>query len=96
MSSAPALRAGDADRDRTIARLREAYAEGRLTNEEFQQRLDRAQQSRTFGELAALVADLPETLPAAVAVPAPRHRGRSRSPTPLRMDSATAGSSGWA
>ncbi len=76
MSSDPALRAGDADRDRTIASLREAYAEGRLSNEEFQQRLDRAQQSRTFGELAALVTDLPGTLP----VPAPAPPGEIAVP----------------
>lgn len=55
----PELRAGDADRDRTITELREAYAEGRLTADEFSDRLTKAQAARTFGELAALTADLP-------------------------------------
>lgn len=53
------LRAGDEDRDRTSATLREAYAEGRLDNEEFQSRLEQAHEAKTFGELAALTRDLP-------------------------------------
>ncbi len=59
------LRAGDEDRDRTSATLREAYAEGRLDHDEFQGRLDRAQQAKTYGELAELTRDLPSTVPAA-------------------------------
>jgi hypothetical protein len=55
----PSLRAGDRDRDDTIAVLREAYAEGRLTSDEFQQRLGQAQSARTFGELAVITTDLP-------------------------------------
>lgn len=67
------MRAGDEDRDRTVTLMREAYAEGRLTNDEFQQRMAQAQQSKTFGELAALVSDLPvrPPTPASVAVPTP-------------------------
>jgi hypothetical protein len=67
--STPDIRAGDADRDRVITRLREAFAEGRLTDEEFRERMDRAQQARTFGELAVLTDDLPHT-PATVTQPA--------------------------
>ena len=37
----PAIRAGDADRERTAERLRESHAEGRLDLDEFQQRLER-------------------------------------------------------
>jgi len=59
MTQDPELRAGDRDRDATITVLREAYAEGRLTNDEFQERLGRAQSARTFGELAVIVDDLP-------------------------------------
>ena len=55
----PELRAGDADRDRVIAVLTESYTEGRLTNDEFQLRVDSAHAARTFGELDALVDDLP-------------------------------------
>ncbi len=66
------LRAGDEDRDRTSATLREAYAEGRLDNDEFQSRLEQAHQAKTYGELAALTRDLPAATPAPVApVPVP-------------------------
>ena len=53
------LRAGDADRDRTAAVLREAHAEGRLDLDELDQRLSATYSSRTLGELARLTADLP-------------------------------------
>lgn len=55
------LRAGDADRDAVIDRLRDALAEGRLTHEEFSERVDRATQARTLPELVALTADLPSS-----------------------------------
>ncbi len=53
------LRAGDADRERIAERLRESHAEGRLDIDEFQQRLERCYEAKTFGELGALVRDLP-------------------------------------
>lgn len=59
MSQSPELRAGDSDRDYCIARIREAYAEGRLTSDEMRERLDAAASARTFGELHQLVDDLP-------------------------------------
>ena len=71
MVDTPDVRAGDEDRDHTITLIREAYAEGRLDNDEFQARMTSAQQSRTYGELAALVSDLPvqPPTPAPVAIP---------------------------
>lgn len=57
------MRAGDADRDRTIGQLQDAFAEGRLTQEEFEQRLETAQQSKTFAELEPLTADIPKVKP---------------------------------
>lgn len=72
------LRAGDEDRDRTSAALREAYAEGRLTHEEFESRLGDAQQARTFGELARLTSDLPATRPPASSPVVPVDDERSR------------------
>jgi Domain of unknown function (DUF1707)/Cell wall-active antibiotics response 4TMS YvqF len=53
------LRASDADRDATVARLREAGGEGRLTLEELADRVERADAARTAAELEALTADLP-------------------------------------
>jgi hypothetical protein len=57
--SNPRIRASDADRDRTAALLREHLAAGRLTTEEFGERLDQAYAARTLGELDELLADLP-------------------------------------
>jgi hypothetical protein len=53
------MRASDADRDRTAALLREHHAEGRLSAEEFNERLDQAYAAKTMGELDQLLADLP-------------------------------------
>ena len=63
----PDLRASDADRDRVIDVLRAATADGRLTADEFSERMAAALSSRTFRELAPLTADLatpPATRPA--------------------------------
>jgi hypothetical protein len=63
MTSNTRIRASDADRDRTVAALREHLAAGRLTIEEFDERLDKACAAKTLGELDSLMADLPETDP---------------------------------
>jgi hypothetical protein len=55
----PAIRAGDSDRDRSIEKLSTAVAEGRLTLEEFSERVDLAQTARTQDELVLLTRDLP-------------------------------------
>lgn len=62
------LRVSDADRERLIARLREHHAQGRLTLEELEARVGRAQDARVFGDLHALERDLPE-----IALPHDRH-----------------------
>jgi hypothetical protein len=53
------LRASDADRDQTIALLRGHHVDGRLSWEEFSERLDRATRARTRDELRELLDDLP-------------------------------------
>jgi hypothetical protein len=53
------IRASDHDRELATRVLRDAYAEGRLEINEFLKRVDAAQQAKTWGELAALTADLP-------------------------------------
>jgi hypothetical protein len=55
---APDVRASDADRDRVIDVLRAATADGRLTADEFSERMAAALSSRTFRQLAPLTADL--------------------------------------
>lgn len=59
MSENLPLRASDADRERTIALLREHAVEGRLTLEEFTDRMSAATLARTSDELEALGRDLP-------------------------------------
>jgi Domain of unknown function (DUF1707)/Cell wall-active antibiotics response 4TMS YvqF len=54
------LRASDSDRDRVISMLGEAAADGRLTPTEHAERVERAYQARTLGELAVLTTDLAE------------------------------------
>jgi hypothetical protein len=61
------LRASDADRDRVIARLRDHFAEGRLTRDELDERIAAALSAKTFGDLRALMADLPRPAPASTA-----------------------------
>lgn len=56
------IRASDADRDRVATALRENLAVGRLTTEEFDERLDRAFAAKTLGDLGDLMADLPVDL----------------------------------
>jgi len=54
----PALRASDADRERTAELLRRAAGEGRLDVEELEERLGTVYATRTQAELEALVADV--------------------------------------
>jgi Domain of unknown function (DUF1707) len=53
------IRVSDADREQVIARLREHYAEGRLSSDELDERISAALSARTFGDLRPIMADLP-------------------------------------
>ncbi|MHB1433831.1 MAG: DUF1707 and DUF4190 domain-containing protein [Streptosporangiaceae bacterium] len=57
------IRATDADRDTVHEILQNAYAEGRLSWEEFDSRSTAVRMARTYGELAAVTADLPTRIP---------------------------------
>jgi Domain of unknown function (DUF1707) len=59
MATDPRIRASDDDRDRTATLLREHHAAGRLTPEEFNERLDKTFAAKTTGDLDALLSDLP-------------------------------------
>jgi hypothetical protein len=65
MESKPAqktpLRIGDAERDRAISELGDHFAAGRLTTEEFEQRVDQAIRARFNDDLEPLLVDLPRT-----------------------------------
>jgi hypothetical protein len=53
------LRASHEDRDQIVEQLRVAGGDGRLDAEELGQRVEAALTAQTYGQLAALVADLP-------------------------------------
>jgi hypothetical protein len=72
---ASSIRCGDTDREKVVAALRDHYAEGRLTLEEFDQRSDAAYAARTFADLQPLMADLP---------PAPLQQPPVREPAPAK------------
>ena len=71
---ASAIRASDAERDQAVERLRTHAVDGRLTLEEFADRVERAYAARTVDDLNELSSDLPETTPA----PAPRRPTQRR------------------
>ncbi|MGP4026903.1 DUF1707 SHOCT-like domain-containing protein [Actinomadura sp. 3N407] len=57
--TAPALRASDRDRDEMLVRLHTAFAEGRLSEAELDERIDLVLAALTHEELGAVAADLP-------------------------------------
>jgi Domain of unknown function (DUF1707) len=63
MAMRATLRASDADREQIAEHLRRASTEGRLTGDELEPRLETALSARTYGELDAVVADLPRPRP---------------------------------
>jgi hypothetical protein len=86
------IRASDKERESVVDVLRDAYTDGRLTLEEFEERTSTAYASRTWADLGELTADLPaqpvlgadlqqRPVPAAQMVPSvprPRQGGRDR------------------
>jgi len=58
----PNVRASDADRERIVEQLRQHTADGRLTMDEFEERMAAAYAAKTYRELAELTRDLPVDL----------------------------------
>jgi Domain of unknown function (DUF1707) len=87
----PDLRVGDTERESTATSLREHYAQGRLSTDELDERLDAAFSATTQGQLEQVTHDLPPiqaappvTPPPAVTVPGRRAgRGAARAVTGL-------------
>ena len=65
------IRISDADRERVAARLREHFAEGRLSPDELDERIAAALNAKTVGDVRRVMADLPDPVPAPWA-PGPR------------------------
>jgi Domain of unknown function (DUF1707) len=59
VSDLPDIRVADADRERAVVELREHAVAGRLTLEEFGERVDQAYAARTRGELDVVLRELP-------------------------------------
>jgi hypothetical protein len=53
------VRIGDVERDSAVSALGDHFAAGRLTREEFDERIDKAMQARFQSDLQPLFADLP-------------------------------------
>lgn len=68
------MRAADADRDRVVEFLNVAYSEGRLSKDEYDDRLENAFSARTYADLDQIVADLPVAR-ATVVTPVARTNG---------------------
>ncbi|HKB29758.1 MAG TPA: DUF1707 domain-containing protein [Streptosporangiaceae bacterium] len=82
MPSDPRIRASDADRDRAAEALREHHATGRLSMEEFTDRLDRVYAAKTLGDLDELMADLPAIDLYQLPIPASQRFVPPRPPAP--------------
>lgn len=85
MNDAGAMRAADRDREEVVDRLRTAMEDGRLTAEEYVDRVGLAYQATTYGDLAPLYADLPAAAP----VPARSMTGPSMAPAGLGCRAGT-------
>ena len=98
MDDRPDMRASDAERQDVVERLRAALDDGRLKMDEYVERMGRAYDAVTHGDLAPLCRDLPETTntpaparpaaptPAPVPAPVPDHRGVfARQPAALKV-----------
>ncbi len=68
VSQALRMRASDADRERVAGVLRDAFAEGRLSPVEHEERLAEVYRATTYGELVPVLHDLPVP-PGTLAVP---------------------------
>ena len=100
MDDRPDMRASDAERQDVVERLRAALDDGRLKTDEYVERMGRAYEAVTRGDLVPLCRDLPETttpaparpatptapVPVPVPAPAPDHRGLfARQPAVLKV-----------
>jgi hypothetical protein len=65
------LRASGADREQVVDALKAAFVQGRLTGDELGARVDRVYASRTYAELAEVIADIPTALTGARSPRAP-------------------------
>jgi DNA-binding transcriptional ArsR family regulator len=94
---APDLRVGDADRDAAAAALGEHFAQGRLTLDELDARLDATLTATTHGELSHAARDLPDltVLSARVSFSRGKRAMPGHKPGPAPGDEALPHRRGW-
>jgi hypothetical protein len=78
----PRAPAGDADRERIIAQLREQFALGRIDEAELDRRVGAVLAADFIDEAAAAVADLPELVVPGTAGRRPRRHGHGQAARP--------------
>jgi uncharacterized protein DUF1707 len=79
MATGPDLRIGDADRETVATRLREHYVQGRLTLEEFNERLDAVFAATMQSQLSTLTRDLPPVASPSAPLPVATSASRDRA-----------------
>src|SRR5579864_8609377 len=89
-TQAPATRASDRERDAVLQRVQQAFAEGRLDDTEFDERMRAAPTARTHADLDLLLTDLP-TASAPAQEPAAGGRGPGRFAIALKSSVRRAG-----
>ena len=89
------LRTSRADREQAVDVLKAAFVQGRLSKDEFDLRVGQVFASRTYGDLGALTADLPDSVTSAQPSPErAREPGRALSfKTAVRVGAVGAGPS---
>lgn len=88
MATDDTIRASDVDREAVVATLREAYTAGRLTLDEFDERMAAAYASKTWGDLRELTVDLPIQPALGTDIPG-REPAPAPSPAPALPSSAS-------
>ena len=88
--NSPAIRASDRERDAVVQRVQQAFAEGRLDDTEFDERMRAALTARTHADLDVLLTDLPAASAPAQA-PAAGSRGPGRFAIALKSSVRRAG-----
>ena len=82
--ASPSMRVSHAERTEVADRLSKHYGDGRLDEEEFNERLDRAMKAKTQSDLDGLFDDLPEPQPPRpVTRPDPHSHPRPPGPRPF-------------
>jgi hypothetical protein len=89
--ASPAIRASDRERDAVVLRVQEGFADGRLDDTEFDERMRAALTARTHAELDVLLADLPAARTGPGRSPAVPGRGPGRFAVALKSSVRRAG-----